>query len=49
MGVASTAVVAGDDIVEEFEVVQGHPLLRAPRDVSLGEAMGTTYWVLNQV
>jgi hypothetical protein len=35
MGVATTSVVAGDDIVEEPEVIQGHPLLRAPGDVSL--------------
>jgi hypothetical protein len=40
MGAPSTAAIASDDIVEELEYVQGHPLLRAPGDVSLDEAMG---------
>jgi hypothetical protein len=48
MGVATTSVVAGDDIVEEPEVIQGHPLLRAPGDVSLDKAMGTAHWTLIQ-
>jgi hypothetical protein len=49
MGAASTVAVAGDDIVEEPEVVQGHPLLRALWDVSHNEVMGTARWALNQV
>jgi hypothetical protein len=48
MGVATTSVVAGDDIVEEPEVILGHPLLRAPGDVSLDKAMGTAHWTLIQ-
>jgi hypothetical protein len=34
--------------VEEPGVILGHPALRALRDVSLGEAMGTTRWALTQ-
>jgi hypothetical protein len=30
----------------EPEVILGHPTLRAPRDVSPDEAMGTFSWVL---
>jgi hypothetical protein len=48
MGAAITLVVAGDDIVEEPEVIQGHPLLIFPGDVSLDVAMGTAHWELNQ-
>jgi hypothetical protein len=48
MGAASTSAVASNDIVEELEVIHGHPLLRAPGDVSLDEAMGTAPWALNQ-
>jgi hypothetical protein len=40
MGAVITLVVAGDDILEEPEVVQEHPLLMFPGDVSLDEAMG---------
>jgi hypothetical protein len=32
----------------ELEVILGHPMLRAPGDVSLDEAMGTARWVLTQ-
>jgi hypothetical protein len=32
----------------EPEVILGHPTLRAPRDVSLDEAMGTARWALTQ-
>jgi hypothetical protein len=46
---ATTSVGANDDAIEEHEVILGHPILRAPRDVSLSEAMGTTHWALNQV
>jgi hypothetical protein len=48
MGAAFTSAVAGDDIAEEPEVIHGHPLLRAPRGISLDEAMGTAQWALNQ-
>jgi hypothetical protein len=48
VGESSTMAVAGDDIVGEPEVVHGHPLLRAPWDISLDEAMGTTHWALHQ-
>jgi hypothetical protein len=48
LGVASTSTVVGDDIVDEPEAIQWHPLLRAPGDVSLDEAMGTARWALNQ-
>jgi hypothetical protein len=30
------------------EVILGQPMLRAPGDVSLNEAMGTAHWVLTQ-
>jgi hypothetical protein len=36
------------DIMEESEVVLGHPLLRALGDVSLDEAMSMTHGALNQ-
>jgi hypothetical protein len=32
--------VASDDIVDEPEVVRGHPLLKALGDISLNEVMG---------
>jgi hypothetical protein len=40
---ASPSIVVDDNdiIVEESGVILGHPMLRAPRDVSLDEAMGT--------
>jgi hypothetical protein len=48
MGAATTSTVVDDDIVEEPEVILGHPLLRAPWDVSLDEAVGMARWVLDQ-
>jgi hypothetical protein len=48
MGAATTSTVADDDIVEEPKVVLGHPLLRAPRDIALDEAIGMARWALNQ-
>jgi hypothetical protein len=47
MAAATTSVGADDDTIEEPEVILGHPILRAPGDVSLSEAMGTTHWALN--
>jgi hypothetical protein len=40
---ASPSIIVDDNdiIVEESGVILGHPMLRAPRDVSLDEAMGT--------
>jgi hypothetical protein len=32
----------------EPEVIMGHPMLMAPRDVSLDKAMGTAHWALTQ-
>jgi hypothetical protein len=43
MGAATTLAIADDDIVEGPEVALGHPLLRAPGDVSLDEAMGMAH------
>jgi hypothetical protein len=41
-GVFPSTVVADDNVtVEEPRVILGHPTLRASRDVSLDEAMGT--------
>jgi hypothetical protein len=48
MGAATTSEVAGDDPVEEPEVVPGHPVLMASGDVSLDEVMGTTHRELHQ-
>jgi hypothetical protein len=42
-GAATALAIADDDIVEEPEVALGHPLLRAPGDVSLDEAMGMAH------
>jgi hypothetical protein len=42
------AAAATDTAVEEPAMVLGHPILRAPSDVSLDEAMGTARWVLSQ-
>jgi hypothetical protein len=39
---------AGGASVEESRVILGHPMLRAPGDVSLDEAMGTARWALTQ-
>jgi hypothetical protein len=48
-GASPSTVVAGDDItMEEFGVILGHPMVRAPEDVSLDEAMGTAHWSLTQ-
>jgi hypothetical protein len=47
--VAASASIGDDDnITEEPEAVLGHPLLRALRDVSLNEVMGTVRWALTQ-
>jgi hypothetical protein len=47
--VSATASMGTDDnTIEELEVIMGHPGLRAPRTVSLSEAMGMTHFVLNQ-
>jgi hypothetical protein len=46
---ATASVGANDDAIEEHEVILGHPILRALRDVSFSEVMGTTHWALNQV
>jgi hypothetical protein len=48
MGAASASAVDGDDVAEEPDVVHEHPLLRAPGDVSLDEAMGIAHWALSQ-
>jgi hypothetical protein len=34
--------------MEEPKVILGHPILRAPGDVSLDEAMGMAHWAVNQ-
>jgi hypothetical protein len=47
MADATASVGADDDTIEEPEVILVHPILRAPMDVSLSEAMGTTHWALN--
>jgi hypothetical protein len=47
-GASSSAIAADDGGTVEPEVILGHPTLRAPRDVSLDEAMGTTRWALTQ-
>jgi hypothetical protein len=46
--VAFTSTDADDIVAEEPEVVLEHHILKAPRDVSLDEAMGKVCWVLNQ-
>jgi hypothetical protein len=46
--VAFTSTDADDIVTEEPEVVLEHHILKAPRDVSLDEAMGKVCWVLNQ-
>jgi hypothetical protein len=43
---ASSAGSSGGAL--EPEVILGHPMLRAPRDVSLDEAMGTARCALTQ-
>jgi hypothetical protein len=44
----STAAADDDIIMEEPGVILGHPTIRAPRDVSLDEAMHTARWALTQ-
>jgi hypothetical protein len=39
---------ADDDDADELEVILRHPILRAPGDASLSEAMGMAHWALNQ-
>jgi hypothetical protein len=34
--------------MEEPKVILGHPILRAPGDVSLDEVMGMAHWAVNQ-
>jgi hypothetical protein len=47
-GASPSTAVADDDVtVEESGGIMGHPI-RAPGDVSLDEATGTTRWVLTQ-
>jgi hypothetical protein len=48
MAAATASVGVDDNAVEELEVIMGHPGLRAPRDVFLCEAMGTSHFALNQ-
>jgi hypothetical protein len=48
MAAATASVGVDDNAVEEPEVIMGHPGLRAPRDVFLCEAMGTSHFALNQ-
>jgi hypothetical protein len=45
-GTSSSTEAADNGGAVEPEVILGHPTLRAPRDVSLDEAMGTFSWVL---
>jgi hypothetical protein len=46
-GGASPSTEATDDNgVVDLEAILGHPTLRAPRDISLDEAMGMAYWTL---
>jgi hypothetical protein len=47
-GVSFSTEAADDGDAVEPEVILGHPTLRAPRDVSLDEAMGTARWALTQ-
>jgi hypothetical protein len=47
-GTCFSTVEIDDGGAMEPEVILGHPTLRAPRDVSLDEAMGTTHWTLTQ-
>jgi hypothetical protein len=48
MVAATTSTGADDNIVEEPEVIMGHPGLTASGTAFLFEAMGTTHFVLNQ-
>jgi hypothetical protein len=48
-GVSPSIIVDDNDVIaEESGVILGDPMLRAPRDVSLDEAMGTARWELTQ-
>jgi hypothetical protein len=47
-GASSSTEAADDGGAVEPEVILGHPMLRAPRDVSLDEAMGMDSWALTQ-
>jgi hypothetical protein len=47
-GAPSSIVAVDNGVAMEPEVILGHPMLRAPRDVSLDEAMGTARRVLTQ-
>jgi hypothetical protein len=48
-GASPSTAVANDDVaVEESGVILGHPMRRAPGDVSLDEATGTAHWALTQ-
>jgi hypothetical protein len=48
MAAAITSMGADDNVVEEPEVIMGHPDLRAPGTVSLSKMMGMTHLALNQ-
>jgi hypothetical protein len=45
----STTTANDDVVVVEPRLILGHPTFRAPGDVSLDEAMGTTRWAPTQV
>jgi hypothetical protein len=48
-GVFPSIIAADDDVtVEEHGVILRHPMLRAPRNVSLDEAMGMAHWAHTQ-
>jgi hypothetical protein len=45
-GASSSTKAVDDDSAVEPEIILGHPTLRAPEDVSLDGAMGSTRWAL---
>jgi hypothetical protein len=47
-GVSSSTEAVDDGGTVEPEVILGHPMLWAPGDVSLDEAMSTACWALTQ-
>jgi hypothetical protein len=47
-GACFSTEMADDGSTGEPEVILGHPMLRAPGDVSFDEAMGTARWALTQ-
>jgi hypothetical protein len=49
MAATTSSMSADDNVVEEPEVIMGHPDLRAPGTISLFEVMGMTHFALNQV